>query len=282
MDHRIRELHGRMGRVFHQPVSVTSFTNKRVTVNYRVPLDQVQALLPPGLEADEIGSTGSGMVSMCACDFWVTRIGPLPVPRIRNNEMLCRISARLRKRGRAYRTYYTLRSDASSRFLGFLGSRFSHFRKAVSDFERQDDGDTYRLQCRATDPLCGGELAVRLAGNRAAPPRSSIFADISSATDFVLNLDGSSGYHFPTGRLSFQRIEYPEWDTSFCHELEFDFPLLDHLIEVFAADAVFDCAIYMENVPQRWGRSWLYRPDGSAGRPAERRTRPELGQVGPA
>ena len=38
----IRALHERMGRVYHQPVRVHSFTNKRFTVNFRVPLSQLR------------------------------------------------------------------------------------------------------------------------------------------------------------------------------------------------------------------------------------------------
>jgi hypothetical protein len=42
----IRALHERMGRVYHQPVRVHSFTNKRFTVNFRVPLDELRRIVP--------------------------------------------------------------------------------------------------------------------------------------------------------------------------------------------------------------------------------------------
>ena len=74
------------------------------------------------------------------------------------NDLLCRISAKVRKAGQDYRAYYTLRSDSSSLFLGFFGKRFSHFRKEVSPFVRVDDGSRYGLECQATDPLCRGQL----------------------------------------------------------------------------------------------------------------------------
>ena len=116
----IRALHERMGRVYHQPVRVHSFTNKRFTVNFRVPLDQLHRIVPEAVQLDEIRDTGFGVLSMCACDFWVSRLGWLPIPPVRNNDMLCRVSAKIRKGGKVYRAYYTLRSDSSSRFLGFL------------------------------------------------------------------------------------------------------------------------------------------------------------------
>jgi len=54
----IRALHERMGRVYHQPVRVHSFTNKRFTVNFRVPLDQLRRIVPEPVQLDEIRDTG--------------------------------------------------------------------------------------------------------------------------------------------------------------------------------------------------------------------------------
>ena len=256
-----RNLHSRLGHVGHQPVSVTSFTNKRFTVNFRLPLDQLRRLLPPRIEPDPIGDTGQGMLSMCACDFWVLKLGLLPIPPIRNNDMLCRISARIRKRGRTWRAYYTLRSDSSSVLLGTLGSRFSHFRKRISRFSRIDDGRKYRLDCRARDPLCGGWLEAEMGSITKTPPASSVFADAEEATDFVFRLDGSCGYRFEDDRLSFQRIDYPDWDISFCHRFRYGFALIDHVAETFGLDLELDSTLFMERTFQVWGRSWLYRDE---------------------
>ncbi len=260
----IRNFSERMGRVYHQPLSVASFTNKRVTVNYRVPIDEVRRLLPDEIEPDEIGSTGLGMVSMCACDFWVRRIGMVPMPEIHNNEMLCRVSARVTKCGRSYRAYYTLRSDASSRFLGFLGGIFSHFRKRCSRFSKRENDSVYSLECKAKDTLCNGQLSVALNQISTRPPDTTIFRDINEATDFVLGLDGSCGYEFNSGRISLQEIEYPEWDTRFCHKVTFSFALLDYLFKTYELHAELDHVLFMQDVPQTWGRSFLYKPKADA------------------
>lgn len=255
----IRVLHERMGRVYHQPVRVRSFTNKRFTVNFRVPLAQLRRIVPEPVELDEIGSMGFGLLSMCACDFWVSRFGWLPFPPVRNNDMLCRISAKVRKRGRTYRAYYTLRSDSSSRFLGFFGKRFSHFRKEVSPFVRRDDGTRYALECQAADPLGRGEFEAAMASVIKAKPDSTIFADIDEARQFVFDLDGSCGYDYGTDRLSFQKIDYPPWDLFFCHDYHYRFPLIDYLCATFDLQAELDCVLFMQNTKQTWGTSWLYR-----------------------
>ena len=255
----IRSLHERMGRVNHQPVRVHSFTNKRFTVNFRVPLDQLRRIVPGPVELDEIRDTGLGVLSMCACDFWVSRFGWLPFPPVRNNDMLCRISTKVRKQGKVYRAYYTLRSDSSSRFLGFFGKRFSHFRKQVSSFVRVDDGARYRLTCDAVDPLCRGELDADMASINKERPDSTIFRDIDEAKEFVFDLDGSCGYDYGRDMLSFQKIDYPPWDMSFCHKCRYEFPLIGYLCETFGLQAEFDCVLFMQNTRQSWGTSWLYR-----------------------
>lgn len=253
----LRALHARLGRVNHQPVSVRSFTNKRFTVNFRLPLGELRRVVPEAVELDEIGSTGLGMLGMCACDFWVDRLGPLPIPRVRNNDMLCRASVKVPWKGATKRAYYTLRSDSSSRFLGFFGKRFSHFRKQVSSFARVDDGERYVLECRAEDPLGGGRLEARMSSVTKARPATTIFADVDEAKRFVFDLDGSAGYSYERDALSFQAIDYPPWDMYFCHEARFDFPLIDHLAREFGLALELDCVLFMEKTPQTWGTSWL-------------------------
>jgi hypothetical protein len=255
----IRALHERMGRVYHQPVRVHSFTNKRFTVNFRVPLEQLRRIVPEAVQLDEIRDTGQGVLSMCACDFWVNRLGLLPIPPVRNNDMLCRVSTKVRKGGNVCRTYYTLRSDSSSRFLGFFGRRFSHFRKQVSSFVRVDDGTRYVLECQANDPLCRGKLDAVMASVKKDQPTTTAFANIEEAKEFVFDLDGSCGYDYARDMLSFQKIDYPPWDMYFCHEYSYDFPLIDCLCETFDMRAELDCALFMQNTRQTWGTSWLYR-----------------------
>jgi hypothetical protein len=255
----LRALHERMGRVYHQPVRVHSFTNKRFTVNFRVPLDRLRRIVPEPVELDEIGDTGLGVLSMCACDFWVSWLGWLPIPPVRNNDMLCRVSARVRKADKVYRAYYTLRSDSSSRFLGFFGKRFSHFRKQVSPFVRVDDGARYALECRAADPLCRGRLEAVMASVKKEKPATTLFADVDEARRFVFDLDGSCGYDYGRDMLSFQKIDYPPWDMYFCHEHSYQFPLIDYLCETFDLRAELDCVLFMQNTKQTWGTSWLYR-----------------------
>lgn len=255
----IKDLHERLGKVWNQPVTVSSFTNKRLTINYRAPLEKLRQLIPEPIVVEEIGNTGMGMISQCVCDFDVTAFGILPIPKTHCNEMLCRVSVQIPKNGEMMRAYYTLRSDTSSRLMGFLGGNFSHFRKAISDFTLRDDKEVYELHCRAEDNICGGYFRAYIDSLSKDKPETCKFRDVKEATDFIYELDGSCAYDFHSGKLSFQHIVYPEWDISFCHRYEYDFNLLNFLFKTYDLEAELDCVLYMEKVAQQWGTSWLYK-----------------------
>jgi hypothetical protein len=241
---------------------VTSFTNRRFTVNFSAPLAQVQRLLPREIRADPLpGNPQRGMLAMCACDFWVPRIGVLPIYPIRNNDMLLRVSARFSKGGRKLRAFYTVHSESSSWVLGTLGRFFSHFRKRITSFERVDDERVYSLRNRRDGELSTGWLQARKGSIGKSPPLSSLFNDIDSATDYAFRLDGSCGFDWAMRRISFQPIEYPEWDLSFCHEAQFQFPLLDTLAREFGIELEFDSVLCMENTHQTWCKSTLFTND---------------------
>jgi len=259
---RARAFQDQLGRVGPQPAGVASFTNRRFTVNFSAPLAQVQRLLPREIRADPLpGNPQRGMLAMCACDFWVPRIGALPIYPIRNNDMLLRVSARFAKGGRKLRAFYTVHSESSSWLLGTLGRFFSHFRKRLTRFERIDDERVYSLRNQRDGELSTGWLRAQKASITKAPPMCSRFNDIDSATDYAFRLDGSCGFDWATRRISFQPIEYPEWDLSFCHDVAFQFPLLDTLAREFDIELEFDSVLCMENTHQTWCKSTLFTND---------------------
>jgi len=259
------------GRVGAQPLDVHSYTNKRFTVNFRVPVRELQRLLPAEITAEEVGASGYGMLGMCACDFWVPRIGWLRIPAVRNNDMLCRISVVLRQGGKRLRAFYTVHSVSSSALLAFLGKRFSHFRKCRTSFERVDDGVTYALESRNRDPLSSGRIAARISALSYAAPAGSLFASSEAARDFLFQIDGSCGFEWQSRRVSFQPIEYPQWDIRFCHEVEYRLPLIDELARRFELHCEYDSTVEMHDTPQVWGATRLVRVDGAdVWRPAGR------------
>jgi hypothetical protein len=264
---RAREFQESLGRVRSQPTDVVSFTNRRFTACFTAPIEQVQRLLPAEIDADPVPDAPElGMVGMCACDFWVPRIGLVPIYPIRNNDMLLRVSARFLKGGRRLRAFYTVHSQSSSWILGTLGRFFSHFRKCIGRFERVDDERIYSLRNAREDELSTGWFVARKDSLDARPEPGSVFPDVAAATDYVFRLDGSCGFDWSRRRLSYQPIDYPEWDISFCHGFEYRFPLLDTLAQTFGLEVRFDSVLAMQDTRQTWCKSTLYR-NQERGRP---------------
>ncbi len=257
---RAREFQDGLGSVGPQPADVVSFTNRRFTACFTASLDQVQRLLPREIEADPVpGRPELGMVGMCACDFWVPRIGLVPTWPIRNNDMLLRVSGRFRKGGRPLRGFYTVHSQSSSWILGTLGRFFSHFRKRVGRFRRVDDERIYSLENARTDELSTGWFVAHKDSIDKTPEAGSVFADAEAATAYVFRLDGSCGFDRHSRRISFQPIEYPDWDISFCHRFDYRFPLLDTLAREFRMDLEFDSVLAMQDTRQTWCKSSLFQ-----------------------
>ena len=250
----IRALHERMGRVYHQPVRVHSFTNKRFTVNFRVPLEQLRRIVPDPIELDEISDTGLGMLSMCACDFWVGRLGLLPIPPVRNNDMLCRVSTKVRKAGSGLPRLLHAPVGLVVAVPGILRSRFSHFRKQVSPIRARRRRGPYSLECRPPTRSAGASSRRSWRRSpRRGPPRPSS-PTWTQAKQFVFDLDGSCGYSYERGMLSFQKIDYPPWDMYFCHEYRYDFPLMDYVYATFGLEAEFDCVLFMRDTDRPGAR----------------------------
>ena len=107
------------------------------------------------------------------------------------------------------------------------------------------------------------EASLSFLGLGAQAPTPEWGAMLSTARDFLFQLDGSCGFQWETGRLSFQPIEYPEWDISFCHAIDFDFPLIDALAERFDLHLETDSTVYMHDTPQVWCATRLYDAERS-------------------
>jgi hypothetical protein len=183
----------------------------------------------------------------------------LPIYPIRNNDMLLRVSARFPKGGRKLRAFYTVHSESSSWVLGTLGRYFSHFRKRLTTFERVDDERVYSLRNHRTGDSSTCWLSAEKRSISKSPPSTSLFPDIETATDYAFRLDGSCGFDWSSRRISFQPIEYPEWDLSFCHHTDYQFPLLDTLAREFQLALSYDSVLCMENTHQTWCSSTLFK-----------------------
>ena len=251
----IRKFLQRMGGVHRQPLSIGAETQYRFMVNFRANAEDLQQLLPSALRVDRIDNSDQGMISICVCDFLITHAGGVPIPSIRGNEILCRIGVKFWSEGECFRAFYPIRSDSSSPLVAYSASRFSHYRKQLSDIRLDDLHTYYRAKCISADGLGNGELQADMRSISTRVPGSSIFSSETDAADFILNLDGSCGWHFDRRQLVFQPISYPEWKACFCHDSQFHFVFLEHVLDLYQIDAVFDSVLFLEDIRQVLKRS---------------------------
>lgn len=251
----IRKFLQRMGGVHRQPLSIGAETQYRFIVNFRAAADDLQQLLPSTLQVDRIDDSHEGLISVCVCDFLITHVGGMPIPLISGNEILCRIGVKFWSKGRHYRAFYPIRSDSSSPLVAYSANRFSHYRKQLSNIRLEDLHTHYQAKCVSVDGLGNGELQADMRSISTIVPASSIFSSRTDAADFILKLDGSCGWHFDRRQLVFQPIIYPEWKACFCHDSHFHFVFLEHVLDLYQIDAVFDSVLFLEDIRQVLKRS---------------------------
>ena len=63
----------------------------------------------------------------------------------------------------------------------------------------------------------------------------------------------AAAYSYERDMMSYQKIDYPPWDMYFCHEYQYDFPLMDYLNDAFGLQPELDCVLFMKNSPSRPG-----------------------------
>ena len=257
----IRKFLQRMGGVHRQPLPIGAETQFRFMINFRAPAEDIQQLLPESLQVDTIADGHEGLISMCVCDFLITHLAGIPIPTVPGNEILCRIGVKFWNAGKPYRAFYPIRSDSSSPLVAYSASRFSHYRKQLSQIKLEDLHTEFRAVCTSPDGLGNGQLLADMRSISTMVPESSIFNSSDKAADFILKLDGSCGWDFDQGKLVFQPIRYPEWKASFCHDVQFHSVFLEHVLDLYQIEAVFDSVLFLEDIRQTLQRSFYLKTD---------------------
>lgn len=199
-----------------QWLPVTARIHQRYLVTYRAPAARLKALIPAPLTIDARG--GQGFVSVCTLDMDEMGVAGTPgFLRFANRELLYRVGVRVAGRP----TFFTLRSDVSSRALAVLGI-FSHYRLRRARFSggRMDGG--LHLTCTSRDGRADAELVASPSPSEA--PAGSVFATVEAATGFLLGMDFSVDVT-PKGRIRVQDIDHDPWRAAFVEPVRrrFDF-----------------------------------------------------------
>jgi uncharacterized protein YqjF (DUF2071 family) len=226
----------------HQFLPVAARIRERYLVTYRLPAERLAALVPAPLEVD--ARDGYGFLSVCALDM--PEIGLVGTPRalrFQNRELLYRIGVR----AFGAPSFYTLRSDVSSRALSILG-RFSHYRLNHARFAPAPSGPGLRLECRSADGAADAELEATPA--EAARPAGSLFAGVEDATAFLLGMTFS--VDVDDGRVRAQDIDHDPWRARFAAPTRRRFDFVERVGRAVGARPEYDHTLVMTDLRQTW------------------------------
>jgi len=258
-----------LARGGHQWLPVSASIRARLLVTYRAPAAQISALLPAPLTVD--ARYGFGFLSVCALDMADMGIVGLPSwLRFQNREFLYRVGVRVHGQP----SFFTLRSDVSSRALALLG-RFSHYRLRHAEVTAQRSRGRLHLVCRSRDGLADGEIDAPLeacAGPGGGPaagrdagsgerPASSSFASAEDASRFLLGMTFSVDVDRPSKgstRVRVQDIEHDPWGARFVQPRRRRFDFVERLGAEIGAPFAYDHTLAMSDLQQTWRASrWI-------------------------
>jgi hypothetical protein len=238
--------HLTLDRGGRQWLPVTAHIRERYLVTYRAPAENVARVVPAPLTVDQHG--GCGFVSVCSLE--IDDMGVAGTPswlRFGNREMLYRVGVRVSGQP----SFFTLRSDVSSRALARLGAWFSHYRPRLGQLGCDHDGGRFHLTCRSRDGAADAELEVPAPAGDEAAPRASLFADAAEAARFLLGMRISADVR-PGGRVRVQEIDHDPWRARFTTPVRRRFDFVDALARAIGAPLVYDHTLAMRDLRQTW------------------------------
>jgi uncharacterized protein YqjF (DUF2071 family) len=232
--------YGRSGTQF---LPVSGHVTDRLFVTYRADARRLLPLVPPPFTLDV--HQGFGFVSVCAVE--ILGMGILGTPRclrFDNREFLYRLAVRLQGES----TFVTLRSDVSSPVLAVLGRYFSHYRPHLAKVRLSRQGALFRLES-ATDEG-PGDAVLEVDTRQAATAHTSVFADHTEATEFLLGMKFSADAH--RGRARVQPIEHGPWQPHFVDARRARFAFVESLERRLGTSFEYDGTLAAQNIPQTW------------------------------
>lgn len=225
-----------------QFLAVSGTLTDRLLVTFRAPAARLASLVPAPFELDT--HRGFGFASVCAVEIADMGIARTPgFLRWHNCEFLYRVSVRLRGEP----TFFTLRSDVSSRVLAFLGRHFSHYRPHLARVQVVRRGD--RLCFEGSTPSGQGDARVEVDLKR-APRVDSVFASEREAAERLLGMKFSADV--VGERIRVQPITHAAWAPKLVDTREAHFTFVEALGRRLGTRLEFDNTLWVQNVPHVW------------------------------
>lgn len=238
-------------------MKIMTAVNKLITVNFSAAPEALQALLPDCMTVRLPSPSTDGIISLQAGDFFVSHLGPLRIPKVHIQRIVCGIQVDLHTPETSYPSLYPLFESVSSRLWHQLEPREILRNDSPPVFIIDDPGEFYTITCQARRSPCSGYLSADMKSVRLSKPASSVFSDVKAAAKFTLESNGLCLYD-PLRRQAFlQTVRHPDWEICFCHSVEHQFPHLYNFFRENQINTVLDSALLIEEETLVWHS---YRP----------------------
>ncbi len=233
-------------------MKIKTAVNKLITVNFSATPEALQALLPDCMTVRRPSLSSNGIISLQAGDFFVSHLGPLRIPPIHIQRIVCGIQVDLHTPAKVYPSLYPLFESVSSRLWHRLEPREILRNESPPVFMIDDPGEFYTITCQARHSPCSGYLSTDMKSVRLSKPSESVFPDAKAAAKFTLEHNGLCLYD-PLRRQAFlQTVDHPDWEICFCHSVEHHFPHLYDFFREHQINTVLDSTLLVEEESLIW------------------------------
>jgi hypothetical protein len=264
-----------LARLRRHLLPIVAHFDEMLVLTFAFPEAVLAPLVPKGLELD--AHEGSGLLAVSLVRTRSLR--PEILPEFMGRDFILsgyRIYSRLRMPdGRVLRGLNVLRSDVDSDGMVFWGNLLSRNRYERADIVWTSNGKEHAVDVRTQSGAGDLRLQANLAANPTALPPGSPLKDFGAATKFSDSIRYIFSHEPETDSIIAVKGARDDWhpapvsvELSRCAFLE-QSPLS-------AAKPVLANAIYLQNLPYRWGSGVVVsaRAQDREARPATRRLPP--------
>ena len=225
---------------------------RRVLVNYRVRPDAIARFMPPTFRPQLVD--GWSIAGICLIGLKDIRPQWLPaVVGITSENAAHRIAVEWDEAGVTKTGVYIPRRDSSSHLNQLAGGRLFPGQHHAARFQVVDTPSHIKVAFSSLDGSTGVSIAARCTQS---VPESSVFADTDAASAFFRG--GCTGYSARTNSDTLDGIELccDTWNITPLDVEHVSSTYFDDTTRFAKAEATFDSAFIMRQLPHRWiGRS---------------------------
>lgn len=221
---------------------------RRILANFHVDAEVMAGCLPSPFRPQLVH--GKAMAGICLIRLAKVRPKFFPLPiGIKSENAAHRIAVEWTVNGKDHYGVYIPRRDTSSRLNTWAGGTLFPGEHHHARFNVIENADRLSVSLASDD----GTTTLHVSGKVSDTlPRSSLFANLSEASDFFAR--GSLGYSATSNAARFDGLELccSSWSVNALDVERISSSFFDDPKKFPAGSVEFDCALLMRNIPHEW------------------------------